>query len=78
MKNIKITPGMATSLDKKDTLEKYCKNAMIAMKYRESYEAKQLESFLRLLNKIDNELLDNHDEDNCCSSKLYFKHFEFQ
>jgi hypothetical protein len=40
MENIKNTPCMATSLDKKDTLEEYYKNIMIAVKCRESYEGK--------------------------------------
>lgn len=37
------------------------KNAMIAMKYRESYEGKRLESFLRLLNKDAIELLAHYE-----------------
>jgi hypothetical protein len=51
MENIKNTPGMATSLEKKDTLEEYYKNAMIAMKYEESCEGRRLKGFLRLINK---------------------------
>jgi hypothetical protein len=37
---MKNNPSMATSPEKKDSLEEYYKNAMIAMKYRESCEGK--------------------------------------
>jgi hypothetical protein len=75
MENIKNTPGMATSLEKKDTLEEYYKNAMIAMKYRESCEGKRLKGFLRLLNKAAIELLAHYERTChfCCG-----EHFDFQ
>jgi hypothetical protein len=40
---------MPTSLDKKNTLEEYYKNDIIAMKYRELYEGKLLETFYFLI-----------------------------
>jgi hypothetical protein len=40
MKNTKNTHVMATSIDKNDTLVEEYKNALIAMKYRESREGK--------------------------------------
>jgi transcriptional regulator with PAS, ATPase and Fis domain len=77
MVNVKNTLVMATSLDKNETLENYYKNAMIAMKHRESDKVKRLETFPRLLNRISNELLGYYHEENCCS-KLNFRHFKFQ
>ncbi len=66
---------MATSLDKKDTLEEEYKNAMIAMKYKESCEGKRLKSFLRLLNNAAIELLAHYERtcNFCCG-----EHFDFQ
>jgi hypothetical protein len=49
---------------------------MIAVKCRESYEGKWLESFFRLLNKTATELIDYYDEDNYCS-KLYLGTLNF-
>jgi hypothetical protein len=40
--------------------------AKFAMKHRESQEGKQLKGFLKILNSIAIELLENHDE-TCCS-----------
>jgi hypothetical protein len=76
MENTKNTPILSTSLDINDTLQKYLNGAMIAKKHRESKEGKQLEGFLKILNCIAIELLENHDE-NCCS-KQNDRHFEFQ
>jgi hypothetical protein len=44
---------------------------MIAIKHRESDEGKRLATFMRLLNRFSNKLLDYYDEENC-RSKVNF------
>jgi len=58
-------------------MEKAYENAMIAMEFRKSNEGKRLGGYLKLLNKIANELLEYYVEENCCS-ELHFRHFKFQ
>ena len=77
MENTIKTATMSTSLDINDTLQKYLKGVMIAKKHRESQEGKQLEGFLKTLNRIAIKFLENHHDENCCS-KQNDRHFEFQ
>ena len=77
MENTKNTPVISTSLDINDTLQKYLNGAMIAKKHRESREGIQLEAFMKILNSVAIQLLENHYDETCCS-KQNDRHFEFQ
>ena len=68
---------MSTSMNINDTLLMYLNPAEIAKKHRESQEGILLEHCLKILNYIAIELLDYHEDKNCCSEQN-FRHFEFQ
>ena len=57
-------------------MENYYKNAMIATRFRESYEGKRLGMFMGVLDMIASGPPKYHNEEPCCSE--YSRHFEFQ
>jgi hypothetical protein len=76
MENTKNTPVMSTSINIYDTFLMYFNVAEIAKKHGESQEGILLEHCLKFLNYIAIELIDYHEDKNCCSEKD-FRHFQF-